>query len=127
MVTLFEPYCTRIQSAFGKFIPIAVEGYSSPPNMAAQITLAITPLTCSFLKRLSTGEWSSNHCALSDIIRVLRVASSSLYSTSPSQVPFNPSGSPYTSIKPLIKSTVPSCSFSHSILYWSKSFKSPVS
>ena len=40
---------------------MAVEGYSSPPNMAAQITLAVTPLTVFFLNRESTGEWSSNH------------------------------------------------------------------
>ncbi|MFC2559799.1 MAG: hypothetical protein ACFNVU_09840 [Haemophilus seminalis] len=56
MVTLFEPYSARIQSALGRFIPIADAGYSSPPSIAAHTTLAVMPFTTFFLKRLSTGE-----------------------------------------------------------------------
>ena len=56
MVTLLLPYCALIQSALGRFMPIAVEGYSSPPSIAAQITLAVTPLTVFFLNCEFTGE-----------------------------------------------------------------------
>src|SRR3712207_8942170 len=74
-------------------MPIAEAGYSPPPSMAAHITLAETPFTCCFLKRESTGECSSNHCAFWLISSVLRVAYLSTYSTSPSHVPFNPNRS----------------------------------
>jgi isopentenyldiphosphate isomerase len=49
--------------AGGRLIPMAEAGYSSPPSIAAQITLAVTPFTSGLRKRGSTGEWSSNHCA----------------------------------------------------------------
>ena len=110
MVTLLLPYLALIQSALGRLMPMAVDGYSSPPSMAARTTCAVTPFTFSFLKRGSTGEWSSNHWALSLMVFVRFVASISLYSTIPSQEPFSPRGSPYTSMKPLTKSISEECS-----------------
>lgn len=62
--------------------------------MAAVITLAVTPFTFSFLKRLSTGELSSNHCALLLMVSVRLVASKSLKLTIDSHEAFMPSGSP---------------------------------
>ena len=94
MVTLLLPYSARIQSALGRLMPMAVEGYSSPPSIAASTTFAVTPFTSGFLNRSSTGLWSSNHCAWLLMVWVRRVASLSLISTMPSQVAFMASGSP---------------------------------
>jgi hypothetical protein len=56
----------------------AVDGYSSPPSIAAQTTLAVTPTTFGLRNRGSTGEWSSNHCALPERVSVRCVATGSL-------------------------------------------------
>ena len=94
MVTLFEPCSRRTQSELGRLMPMAVEGYRSPASMAAVITLAETPFTFSFLNCGATGEWSSNHCALSDSFWVRCVAAKSLKFTMASHEAFMPSGSP---------------------------------
>ena len=57
------------------------------------MTLAETPLTSFFLNRGSTGELSSNHWALAEMVSARLVASRSLKLTSDSQVAFCPSGS----------------------------------
>ncbi len=104
MVTDFDPYSFLIQSELGKFMPIGVAGYDSPPSIATLMTFAETPVASFFLKRGSTGEWSSNHWAWLLMISVRREASTSLKFTCASQAPFLPIGSAYTSINPLMKS-----------------------
>ena len=85
--------------------------------MVAVITLADTPRHSDFLYCLAVGELSSNHCALADKIRVRSVAATFLKLTIDSQAPVMPKGSPYTSVKPLTKSTRLSRSLTHAIAY----------
>src|SRR5512139_4116038 len=93
IVTDLEPYFLRIQLAFGRLMPIGVEGKQSPPSAAAVMTLAETPLTSFFLKQGSTGEWSSNHWALAEMVSARFVAARSLKLTTDSQLAFIPNGS----------------------------------
>jgi len=61
--------------------------------MVAVMTLAETPLTSFFLYFASTGERSSNHWALAEMMSARFVAARSLKLTTDSQLAFRPSGS----------------------------------
>ena len=79
--------------------------------MATVITLAVIPFTFFLRKRGSIGALSSNHCALSLIIRVRLVALRLMKLAIASQLAFIPSGSPYDSVNPFTKSTSEAVSF----------------
>src|SRR5574344_623325 len=80
IVTDLEPYSLRIQSAFGRLMPMAVGGYWSPARTVTFITLAETPFTSFLRKRGSTGELSSNHWAFALMVEVRSEAAWSLKS-----------------------------------------------
>ena len=55
-LTDFEPCCVRIQSAFGRLMPIGVVGEQSPDSITTVITLPVMPLTSVFLCRSRIGD-----------------------------------------------------------------------
>ena len=92
-LTDFEPCCLRIQSAFGRLIPIGVAGAESPDSITTVMTRPVMPLTFAFLCRSRIGEWSSNHCASFAIASIRFVATGSRNETTDSNEPRMPSGS----------------------------------
>ena len=73
---------------------MGVEGKQSPPSIATVMTFAETPFTFALRKAGSTGEWSSNHWALAEMISVRRQAAESMKLTLASHDALRPSGSP---------------------------------
>ncbi len=92
-LTDFEPCCVRIQSEFGRLMPIGVAGDVSPDSITTVITRPVMPLTSAFLWRSKIGERSSNHCASLAIASMRFVATASRNETTDSNEPRMPSGS----------------------------------